>query len=300
MRRLAAVTVLCALLGLTLGTVLVAPAQAADKQLPVPYSFLPNAVFGGIPDSNAPGTNDFSCKPTAAHPNPVVLVHGTLGNRSTNWQTYGPLLKNNGYCVFALTYGSTLPVPFPGAFPLGTSTTVGTLAGTPAAAGSGTSALVAQAFGFGPGLSLPVATQPFGQGPPAGTFFTQPFSITPTPVTLPTQPLSLTTPPGILGSQTSLFNVTTGVSNLINNPPFSPTMATMVTGPSLVNVGPGFTTLTAQPLVVGPGASTLVGLVVPEVEHTDLAIAAKAMAECCNEAGFQLVLSLTEDDPKKE
>jgi LacI family transcriptional regulator len=47
-------------------------------------------------------------------------------------------------------------------------------------------------------------------------------------------------------------------------------------------------------------ASTLVGLVVPEVEHTDLAIAAKAMAECCNEAGFQIVLSLTEDDPKKE
>lgn len=47
-------------------------------------------------------------------------------------------------------------------------------------------------------------------------------------------------------------------------------------------------------------ASMLVGLVVPEVEHTDLASAAKAMAECCNEAGFQLVLSLTEDDPKKE
>lgn len=47
-------------------------------------------------------------------------------------------------------------------------------------------------------------------------------------------------------------------------------------------------------------ASTLVGLVVPDVEHNDLASAAKAMAECCNEAGFQLVLSLTEDDPAKE
>jgi triacylglycerol lipase len=90
------------------------PAQA--KVLPVPYSFLPNAIFGGTPDASAPGTNDWSCKPSAAHPRPVVLVHGTLGNRSTNWQTYGPLLKNNGYCVFALTYGSTVPVPFPGAF----------------------------------------------------------------------------------------------------------------------------------------------------------------------------------------
>jgi triacylglycerol lipase len=84
--------------------------------LPVQYNFLPAAIFGGAPNANAPGTNDWSCKPTAAHPRPVVLVHGTLGNRSTNWQTYGPLLKNNGYCVFALTYGSTVPLPFPGAF----------------------------------------------------------------------------------------------------------------------------------------------------------------------------------------
>jgi triacylglycerol lipase len=91
------------------------PAGAAD-QLPVPYQFLPPAVFGGLPNADAPGTNDWSCKPTAAHPRPVVLVHGTFGNRSTNWQTYGPLLKNNGYCVFALTYGATFPLPYPGAF----------------------------------------------------------------------------------------------------------------------------------------------------------------------------------------
>jgi triacylglycerol lipase len=96
-----------------LGTVV--PAGAAD-QLPVPYQFLPPAVLGGMPNADAPGTNDWSCKPTSAHPRPVVLVHGTFGNRSTNWQTYGPLLRNNGYCVFALTYGSTFPVPYPGAF----------------------------------------------------------------------------------------------------------------------------------------------------------------------------------------
>lgn len=45
-----------------------------------------------------------------AHPRPVVLVHGLLGNRSTNWQTFGPVLKNNGYCVFALTYGVQVDV----------------------------------------------------------------------------------------------------------------------------------------------------------------------------------------------
>ncbi|RZI82779.1 MAG: alpha/beta fold hydrolase [Microbacterium sp.] len=109
MRRLAVLLPVLLALGLTAG-----PAQAADP-LPVPYSFLPTAILGGIPDSDAPGTNIWKCKPSVAHPNPVVLVHGTAGNRSTNWQTYGPLLNNNGYCVFSLTYGSTLPLPYPGA-----------------------------------------------------------------------------------------------------------------------------------------------------------------------------------------
>jgi triacylglycerol lipase len=89
-----------------------APATAADP-LPVPYQFLPSAVLGGLPDADAPGTNDWTCRPSAAHPRPVVLVHGTIGNRSTNWQTYGPLLRNNGYCVFALTYGAVPGAPYP-------------------------------------------------------------------------------------------------------------------------------------------------------------------------------------------
>ncbi|MEO6605271.1 MAG: alpha/beta fold hydrolase [Aeromicrobium sp.] len=103
----------------TLATVLIAlilagtPATAATQPLPVPYNFLPAAILGGSPDANAPGTNDWTCKPSVAHPRPVVLVHGTAGNRSTNWQTYGPLLKNNGYCVFSLTYGVLPGQPYP-------------------------------------------------------------------------------------------------------------------------------------------------------------------------------------------
>lgn len=108
MRR--AVTTALTLVALTAGLLAGgAPAHAADE-LPVDHNFLLGALRGGVDvTGDAPGTNDWECVPTAEHPRPVVLVHGTFGNRSTNWQTYGPLLKNEGYCVFALTYGVTTP-----------------------------------------------------------------------------------------------------------------------------------------------------------------------------------------------
>jgi triacylglycerol lipase len=101
------VRIVSALLSALVSTMLfaVAPAQASTQaSYPVPYNFLPYALIGGTQD-NQPGANDWSCKPSAEHPEPVVLVHGLLGNKSTNWPTYAPLLANNGYCVFALTYG---------------------------------------------------------------------------------------------------------------------------------------------------------------------------------------------------
>ncbi|MFD3944084.1 esterase/lipase family protein [Streptomyces sp. NPDC058579] len=58
------------------------------------------------------GWNDFSCKPSAAHPRPVVLVHGTLGNSIDNWLGLAPYLVNRGYCVFSLDYGQLPNVPF--------------------------------------------------------------------------------------------------------------------------------------------------------------------------------------------
>ncbi|MGY3200758.1 esterase/lipase family protein [Streptomyces sp. TE5632] len=57
------------------------------------------------------GWNDYTCKPSAAHPRPVVLVHGTFGNSVDNWLGLAPYLKHRGYCVFSLDYGQLAGVP---------------------------------------------------------------------------------------------------------------------------------------------------------------------------------------------
>ncbi len=54
------------------------------------------------------GWNDFSCKPSAAHPEPVVLLHGLGGQAIDNWFFHGTALAARGYCVFSTTYGEGL------------------------------------------------------------------------------------------------------------------------------------------------------------------------------------------------
>ncbi|GAB2912174.1 MULTISPECIES: esterase/lipase family protein [Streptomyces] len=58
------------------------------------------------------GWNDYACKPSSAHPRPVVLVHGTFANSVDNWLGLAPYLVNRGYCVYSLDYGQLPGVPF--------------------------------------------------------------------------------------------------------------------------------------------------------------------------------------------
>ncbi|WP_411122500.1 esterase/lipase family protein [Streptomyces sp. x-19] len=60
------------------------------------------------------GWNNFACRPSAHHPRPVVLVHGTFGNAIDNWLGLAPYLVARGYCVFSLTYGELLGLPLVG------------------------------------------------------------------------------------------------------------------------------------------------------------------------------------------
>ncbi|MEA2615455.1 MAG: hypothetical protein QOE72_1238 [Chloroflexota bacterium] len=81
-----------ALAAATVAGMLVGSAGAAAESLPPP----------GIPP---PGANQPGCRPTSAHPDPVVLVHGTFEDMSGTWAALSPRLSSLGYCVFALDYG---------------------------------------------------------------------------------------------------------------------------------------------------------------------------------------------------
>ncbi|MEV2254006.1 alpha/beta fold hydrolase [Streptomyces sp. NPDC050147] len=90
------------------GVLTLAPAATATADT------APSSASSGSSASSASsrGWNDYDCKPSAAHPRPVVLVHGTFGNSIDNWLVLAPYLVKRGYCVYSLDYGQLPGVPF--------------------------------------------------------------------------------------------------------------------------------------------------------------------------------------------
>ncbi|MER5890288.1 alpha/beta fold hydrolase [Streptomyces sp. NPDC001941] len=85
-------------LALALAVGLVPSAQAAS----------PSASRG------AGGINDFGCRPSAAHPEPVVLLHGTFATWYEDLNFLQADLAARGYCTFADTYGEYPEFPLVG------------------------------------------------------------------------------------------------------------------------------------------------------------------------------------------
>lgn len=98
-------------------SLLTAPmASATDPAARPPQPVTYTAEAGGVyqithPGQPWPGVDDWSCQPSAEHPRPVILLHGTGANGVNNWGTVAPALLNEGYCVFAPTYGAAGLLP---------------------------------------------------------------------------------------------------------------------------------------------------------------------------------------------
>lgn len=78
----------------------VAAATAATAVL----SVLPSSPASAATPSS--GFNVANCKPSAAHPDPVVLLHGLGSSGSQDFGLIGPYLANAGYCAFSIDYGA--------------------------------------------------------------------------------------------------------------------------------------------------------------------------------------------------
>lgn len=71
-----------------------------------------------VPNALPPGVNNWSCKLTKQHPEPVLLSNGTFENAEDNWSGLAPVLEHAGYCVFAANFNGP-----GGLFPAGLQTT---------------------------------------------------------------------------------------------------------------------------------------------------------------------------------
>ena len=103
-----------ALVVLTLPALILSPTIQATP-IPILLNHAPDAKaaaeFVALVKRGTAGFNDWSCHPSAEHPNPLVLVHATMEVPLTNWIYMGPRFVAKGYCVFAMTYGQNPKIP---------------------------------------------------------------------------------------------------------------------------------------------------------------------------------------------
>ncbi len=69
---------------------------------------------GSASAAPAGGVNDASCRPSAEHPNPVVLLHGLGATYYEDLNVLQGWLAARGYCTFASTYGAYEGFPLVG------------------------------------------------------------------------------------------------------------------------------------------------------------------------------------------
>ncbi|MGH9171683.1 MAG: esterase/lipase family protein [Acidimicrobiales bacterium] len=131
--RVARLVVAVSLCTIVIGAAAVVPAAASVRRQSVtPHrakASLPLesevAAFLGVltnPTASPPGANNASCKPSSAHPYPVILVPGTFASMADSFGAISPALVNEGYCVYSFNYGQTLTGrPFYGTGEIGAS-----------------------------------------------------------------------------------------------------------------------------------------------------------------------------------
>ena len=79
-----------------LGVAVGASSPAGADPLPLPTS----------PFGEPTGANDWDCQPTAQRPEPVIIVHGTFGDRKSLLDNLSAAMVGKGFCVFSLDYGN--------------------------------------------------------------------------------------------------------------------------------------------------------------------------------------------------
>jgi triacylglycerol esterase/lipase EstA (alpha/beta hydrolase family) len=113
-----------------------APA-AAHPAYPVNWDFISSFIYGlQNPDTPPPGANLPFCRGGRGRREPVILVNGTGGNESDEWQAMAPMLANAGFCVYTFNYGGSGPLTALGDIPTSAQELAAFVAGVRAQTGS--------------------------------------------------------------------------------------------------------------------------------------------------------------------